>query len=1324
MPLDPQRVQAVFLSAVECHEPAARAVVLDRECSTDPELRRRVEALLRGYDQPDSLLDNPIVGPDGHGHALPPARPDGNGFEGTGAESAVDASERFKPTVGVIPDADYTNGVVTSLEKSARAVPAISGYEILGELGRGGMGVVYRARQVRLNRPCALKMILGGPHASPEAATRFLAEAEAVARLAHPNVVQIHHVDEVDGLPYFELEYIDGGSLDRQLDGTPWTARRAVELIEAATRGVAEAHRQGIVHRDLKPANILMAADGKPKITDFGLAKLLAADSGLTRSDSIMGSPAYMAPEQAEGHAHHAGPAADVYSLGAILYELLTGGPPFRGTTALEILDQVKNAEPVSPSRLVPGLSRDVETIALKCLQKEPDKRYHSAAAVADDLRRFLAGEEIVARPVPIWERAWRWCRRHPAPAGLTAAVVLVAALGLAGILWQWREAVKARNLASKRAIGESEARRETETTLVDMYTTSGISAGDQGEHHRAALWFANAARRAVADPDRRLANAVRARTWGRRALTPLRALIAEGSRPGGLVFHPDGRHLITKNVVNGETRDVSNTLWDLEAERSLSFPGGLAAVPAAAWSPDGRSLAVGRPDGDVIVAGFPGRDQPIRVPFPGRIRLITYSADGRYLAIARGNSARVWDVRSRTFATPELVHPADVTTLALHPEGQFLVTASLDQQARLFAVSGDSGSPLWPPVPHLQVADGTASYPEFFCPPLFVDDGRGLITYGGKGGLTLRAVDTGAEIRRMDSPGLASRVPERDGLLPVRFAAAEASSDGRYLAVLGTQSPRVRLFEVATGRPVGPVLYHKNTVFSVAFSPDTRTLVTGSTDGTARLWSVPGGEPLAQPFDLHRTVKLVTFAPHGRSIATQDGDLVRLWALPEEGVPTVRVALDGNGSFAALSPDGRLTIPTGLTYGGDGVTALRSTRAFRVATGRPDGPPLRPGGWIVDGAFSPDGRSVATLGARKGPSTEGQEVVVWDWSSGREGWRATLPSAPRSLSYRPDGHRLAVLCGGGDLVVFDPDDGREALRWLAHDDEPASHWVNNGKVTFSPDGQSVLTWGMGNDARVWEADTGRLRYPPLRHRDKCHDLQFSPDGKLMALASYDGSVRVRAIATGTVMIELPAHPDLVYSAGFSPDGGLLVTACRDHTVRVWDWRDGRLACPPFEHEKDAVVAAFTPDGRWVLSLSADETARVWDWRTGKPVTPPLMMKGNPVNLAVTPDGKHAVVGGFMSSLALLDLGDLALTEADPDTLCLRAELLAGQRLHEGGGTVNLSADEWLDRWRAFRRQSPAAAIGETHVEQGTAPIGAAGGPTAGAQPLVVVGRP
>ncbi len=419
-----------------------RAAVLDRECSTDADLRRRVEALLRGYDEPESLLDQPIVNREHQVFAM-------------SGELSLDQAQLtgciFPDELGFADElsSSHGNNAGTEVDRTVfarlppnqpaareRPVPAISGYDILGELGRGGMGVVYKARQIRLNRPCVLKMILGGAHAGAEAVARFLAEAEAVARLQHPNIVQIHHIGEVDGLPFFELEHVPGGSLDRRLNGAPWPARQAAELVEPLARGVAEAHRQGIVHRDLKPGNVLLAADGTPKLTDFGLAKSLAAESGLTRTDSILGSPGYMSPEQAEGKTKQVGPLADVYALGAILYELLTGGPPFRGTTALEILEQVKNAEPVPPSRLVPGLARDVETIALKCLQKEPAKRYDSAAELAEDLRRFRGGESIVARPVPFWERGMKWARRRPAIATLAAAVLLLlAALMGVGVL-------------------------------------------------------------------------------------------------------------------------------------------------------------------------------------------------------------------------------------------------------------------------------------------------------------------------------------------------------------------------------------------------------------------------------------------------------------------------------------------------------------------------------------------------------------------------------------------------------------------------------------------------------------------------------------------------------------------------------------------------------------------------------------------------------------------------------------------------------------------------------------------------------------------------
>jgi tetratricopeptide (TPR) repeat protein/WD40 repeat protein len=328
--------------------------------------------------------------------------------------------------------------------------PAVPGYEIEGELGRGGMGVVYRARQLALHRAVALKMIRGG-QADREVLARFRTEAEAVARLQHPHIVAVYEVGTAAGaLPYMAMEFVAGGSLSGQVDGTPWAARRAAGLVELLAGAVQAAHHAGVVHRDLKPGNVLLAADGAPKVADFGLAKVAEAaarpaDLADTPSGQVLGTPSYMAPEQAAGHVKQVGPAADVYALGAILYELLTGRPPFRAETQMETLLLVLGQEPVPPRRLVPGVPCDLETICLKCLEKEPGRRYASAAALAEDLRRFLNGEPIVARPVGAWEKALKWARRRPAAASLLGAVALLVLVSGGAAVALWRQAENTR---------------------------------------------------------------------------------------------------------------------------------------------------------------------------------------------------------------------------------------------------------------------------------------------------------------------------------------------------------------------------------------------------------------------------------------------------------------------------------------------------------------------------------------------------------------------------------------------------------------------------------------------------------------------------------------------------------------------------------------------------------------------------------------------------------------------------------------------------------------------------------------------------------------
>jgi eukaryotic-like serine/threonine-protein kinase len=420
-------------------------------------------------------------------------------------EASLTAEESYAPVDLLPPRPQSTPHAVPKMEGSVPGQhrlcsgdwPAIPGYEILAERARGGMGVVYRARQTSLNRLVALKMILTGIQAAAGGVARFRAEAEAVARFQHPNIVGVHDVGEHDGRPYMALEFVDGPSLAQELNGAPLSPQPSARLVETLARAVHYAHERGIIHRDLKPANILLQRKSEipnpkfeskasglvsdfgfrtsnfdPKICDFGLAKCLDTDSGRTRVGEVMGTPSYMAPEQAGGQVQGIGPAADVYALGAILYELTTGRPPFRAATATETVRQVLTEEPVPPSRLQPALPRDLNTICLKCLEKEPPKRYASALELAEDLHRFVAGEPVRACPVPAWERALKWARRRPAVAAVFA-VTATAALGLIGTILVYNRSLQRQRDAADAARQEAQHHLELALDAARRFETN-----------------------------------------------------------------------------------------------------------------------------------------------------------------------------------------------------------------------------------------------------------------------------------------------------------------------------------------------------------------------------------------------------------------------------------------------------------------------------------------------------------------------------------------------------------------------------------------------------------------------------------------------------------------------------------------------------------------------------------------------------------------------------------------------------------------------------------------------------------------------------------
>ena len=528
-------------------------------------------------------------------------------------------------------------GTLLTRDPSALDAPAptgeiaIPGYELLGELGRGGMGVVYQARQIKANRLVALKMILARAHAGVEQRLRFQIEAEAVARLQHPNIVQLHEVGEHAGLPFFSLEFCAGGSLAQRLKlGRP-SFREAAALAATLARAVHYAHLRGVVHRDLKPANVMLAACGSaegasikspaantvPKITDFGLAKRIDTDGELSRTGTVMGTPSYMAPEQAAGKVRDTGPATDVWSLGAILYELLTGRPPFLGETAHQTMQQVLTEDPVTPSRHNPRVPRDLETIALKCLRKDPASRYADATSLADDLIRFLAGEPVAARPVSTLESGAKWVKRNRGLSAGIAAAVLALLLGTAVSSWQAVVACSAAASETRqRQTAEDEKKRADaarKTAEDEKKSADAARKAAEDEKKRAEMEMDLSERLVYAG---KLSLAQRAfqegigsvalqylnecqwnlRGWEHRHLwkrfNSKQTLLGHDNVVTAVAFSVDG-----KRIVSGSW-DRTLKVWDADTgQETLTLKGHRSEVSSVAFSGDGKRLVSGSND-------------------------------------------------------------------------------------------------------------------------------------------------------------------------------------------------------------------------------------------------------------------------------------------------------------------------------------------------------------------------------------------------------------------------------------------------------------------------------------------------------------------------------------------------------------------------------------------------------------------------------------------------------------------------------------------------------------------------------------------------------
>jgi tRNA A-37 threonylcarbamoyl transferase component Bud32 len=580
-------------------------------------------------------------------------------------------------------------------------------YELLEEIARGGMGVVYRARQVSLNRIVALKMILAGQLASATDVQRFRTEAEAAANLDHPNIVPIYEVGEHQGQHYFSMKLVEGGSLADHLAEFTKDPKAAARLLATVARAVHYAHQPGILHRDLKPGNILLSFSREPRaspaaalargsrlndapmVTDFGLAKRVDGHKGMTQSGAIVGTPSYMPPEQARSEKVLT-TAVDVYSLGAIFYELLTGRPPFRAETPLDTLLQVLEREPERPRQLNRRINQDLETICLKCLEKDPVRRYESAAALAADLEHWLAGEPIAARPVGAAGRLWRWCRRTPglALASGTAAAALVAvaavSLGFAIRLAQEMARADERTLLAERRLAEN-------------YLDRGLGSCEQGDVARGMLWLAESLKSAPAG-EMALERTVRVNlgVW-RQSLAGMKGFLEHRGPVTRVAFSPDGKYVLTgsgRNVLTG-SQDNTARVW----ETASGQPVGKALqhrgpVNSLAFSSNGKYVLTGSRDMAQVWETASGQPVGKALQHRGVVSSVAFSPDDKsVLTGSYDRTARVWGTASGKPLAKALEHRNAVTSVAFSPDGKYVLTGSFDKTARVWeTANGKTG--------------------------------------------------------------------------------------------------------------------------------------------------------------------------------------------------------------------------------------------------------------------------------------------------------------------------------------------------------------------------------------------------------------------------------------------------------------------------------------------------------------------------------------------------------------------------------------------------------------------------------------------------------
>jgi WD40 repeat protein/serine/threonine protein kinase len=984
--------------------------------------------------------------------------------------------------------------------------------------------------------------------------------------------------------------------------------RSVARIGQQAAAALAYAHARGVVHRDIKPSNLLLDAAGVVWVTDFGLAK--GEDEGLTRTGDILGTLRYMAPERFRGEGDA---RADIYALGLTLYELLTLRPAFDSPDRLELIEQVKSRQPERPRSGDPWIPRDLETIVLKAIDKDPCRRYSTAEALGEDLRRFLADEPLLARPVGMLERGWRWCCRNPGLAGSLAglALLLVVAAGLALLYAAQQTRFGQEQLAARTRVDglakALEAKKENlELSLLEsnrrmaaLHYARGQAACEKGEIGPGLVWMVQSWRAAVAARDPAWQHAARTNlaAWQRRfprlevilshssalsfggqdddrcvALSPdgkivvtvcedgaARLCSAATGKPFGPPLRQQGAVIAVAFSPNGTTLltgsfDGTARLWDTATGRPLGPPMvHQSVVWAVAFSPDGRTVCTGGEDGTARLWDAATR-QPLgeRLPHHGPVKHVAFSPDGNTLLAGSNDfTARLWNTSTGRLISVLKHDLVTINAAAFSPNGKTVVTASGDRTARLWdAVTGD-------PVGSLMRHDASVKA------AVFSPDGKLVLTGSQDGTGRLWDAATGQP--------LSLPLRHDGGVYVVAF-----SPDSK-IALTGSDDRTARLWDTSTGQPIGLPLQHHGGVRAIAFSRSGKTVLTASMDGTARLWGVAAGQPAELTLPHDGRVWSAVFSHDGRWVLTGSMDkYARLWDV-STGQLLVAMPHEATVAKVILSPDGKTALTvTGIDARGEAQTA----RLWDTQTGGPLGPPLGSLGGVWDARFSPDGKAVVT-------ASDDRSARLWDAATGQ-------PMGP------PMNHggsvRMAVFSPGGNVILTGSTDGT-ARFWDAHSCQPLGPplrhpgWVSD--LACGADGKTAVTVS-GSTAQLWDVAGARPIGLPMRHQAGIRDFGITPDGKIVMTASLDGTARLWRATTGQPLGGPLPHQGALNRVAFSPDGKLAITASEDWTARLWDVATGQPVGPPLRHRNGVYPVSFSPDGTTVLTGSLDHTVRLW----------------------------------------------------------------------------------------------------------------------------------